>query len=75
MTIMARPTETSAAATAMVKNTMICHAALPYYEEAAVSIRFAALSIISMHINTMITFLRTITPISPIMNKAALNMI
>lgn len=68
---MARPTATSAAATAMMKNTKTCAEELPHTVEKATMSRFTALSISSMHMNFMMAFLRNITPNAPMLNRAA----
>ena len=78
ITIMARPTETSAAATTITKNTKSCaeaasmRPASTHILEKATSKRFTAFSISSMHIKMMIAFLRINTPMIPMQNRAIL---
>jgi hypothetical protein len=50
----------------MTKNTNIWPAESPRYAEKATNVRFTALSIISMHMNIIMAFLRVITPAAPI---------
>ena len=69
----ARPTATSAAATAIIKNTNTCPSPSLLKVEKAANNRFTALSINSIDIKTIIAFLRYKTPKTPILNKAALN--
>lgn len=69
--IIARPTAASAAATVITIKTNICPCILPRNEENATNVRFIELSINSMHIKIIIAFLRTKTPITPVMNKIA----
>lgn len=67
---MAKPTATSAAATAMMKNTNTCPDASPLYDENAVSSKFTEFSINSTDINTIIAFLLMRTPVMPTQNIA-----
>ena len=71
--IIANPTDASAAATAITKNTNNCPIEFPRYEENVTSVRLAELSISSIHINTIIAFLLIKTPITPVIKSAALS--
>lgn len=70
--IIASPTAASAAATVITKNTNNCPTELPKKEEKATKLRFAELSISSMHIKTTIAFRLVKTPATPTMNINAL---
>src|SRR5438552_3244353 len=70
-TMMARPTATSAAATAITKNTMAWPSTLPWRRPNATSARFAAFSISSIDMKITSGLRRTTTPITPIENSAA----
>jgi hypothetical protein len=69
--MIARPTTTSQAATTIVKNDAIWPSKLPLILAKVTNARFAALSINSTHIKTIIAFRRTTTPTAPIVNKNA----
>lgn len=79
ITIMAKPTLTSAAATIIIKNTKIwalvamvapkAFGAARCIFENAISKRFTEFSINSIHIKTMIEFRLVNAPITPILNK------
>jgi hypothetical protein len=71
--MIAKPTATSAAAKAIIKNTNTCPDASPLYAENAVSKRFTAFSISSTDIKIMIALRLVKTPITPIVNMIALN--
>jgi hypothetical protein len=82
--MMAKPTLTSAAATTMMKNTNIwaslakvgdafAAALATCIFEKATSKRFTAFSINSTHMNTMMAFLRTSTPMMPMLNNVSDN--
>jgi prepilin-type N-terminal cleavage/methylation domain-containing protein len=66
--------DTSAAATAIIKNTNICPAGSPLNAENAASNKLTAFNINSIDIKTIIAFLRSNTPKTPITNKTELNM-
>lgn len=79
ITIIAKPTLTSAAATIIIKNTKICAlvaivapkalgAARCIFEK-AINKRFTEFSINSMHINTMIELRLVSAPITPIQKR------
>lgn len=70
--IIARPTAASAAATAITKNTNSCPIELPRYDENVTKVKFAELSINSMHIKTIMAFRLIKTPATPIVKSAAL---
>ncbi len=84
ITMIARPTLTSAAATIMIKNTNICASlanvgdafaaalAACMLENATIK-RFTAFSISSTHMKTMIAFLRISTPAIPMVNNVSDN--
>jgi hypothetical protein len=69
---MANPTTASAAATTITKNTKTDPSTLLCILEKVTKERFTAFSIISIHINTTMAFLRVRTPIRPIEKIAAL---
>jgi hypothetical protein len=79
ITIIARPTLTSAAATIIIKKTKICalvamvpakaFGATRCIFENAISKRFTEFNINSMHIKTMIEFRRVSAPITPMQNR------
>src|SRR5882757_2290056 len=69
--MMASPTTTSAAATTITKNAMICPSSVPLMRENVTSARLAAFSISSMHMNTTIALRRTSTPTVPIEKRIA----
>ena len=69
--MMARPTATSAAATAMTKKTKICPAASWRYAENVTSNKFTAFSMSSTLMKMIIAFLLVSTPITPIENNTA----
>ena len=69
----ANPTATSAAATAMMKNTNTCPPASDQKRLKATSNKFTALSINSTHMKITIAFRRYKTPMTPIENKIELN--
>jgi hypothetical protein len=71
VTIIARPTTTSQAATTIVKNAMTWPCRFPVIFAKVTKARLAALSINSIHIKTTIAFLRTTTPTAPIENRIA----
>jgi len=71
--MIASPTTTSAAATTMTKNAMICPSSEPLMREKVTSVRFTALSMSSTHMKTTIALRRTSTPVAPIENSAALS--
>ena len=68
--MMASPTTTSAAATTMTKNAMICPSRLPLMRLNVTSARFAAFSISSTHMNRTIALRRMSTPTAPMVNSA-----
>src|SRR3954465_1843397 len=68
--MIARPTAASAAATVITKKTNP-GPATPYACANATKLRFTALSISSMHMNTMIALRRISTPNTPIVNSTA----
>ena len=70
---MAKPTATSAAATAMIKNTNTCPDASLCNVENATNNKLTAFNISSIHIKTMMAFRLAITPTAPIMNNTALS--
>jgi len=80
ITMIARPTLTSAAATTIIKNTNSCPSepenagnaslATACIFEKATNSRLTEFNISSMHINTMMAFLRVSTPTIPIVNSA-----
>ena len=70
---MAKPTATSAAASAMMKKTNTCPEASPLYAENAVNSKLTAFSINSTDIKIIMAFLLIKTPITPIVNIIALN--
>jgi len=59
----------SAAATVIIKNTKTCPLIVPRKDEKAINIRFTEFSISSIHIKTIMAFLRTRTPITPIVKR------
>lgn len=67
---MARPTATSAAATAMIKNTKTCPPASPLYDENAVNNKLTEFSINSTDMKTMMALRLIRTPIIPIQKMA-----
>ena len=69
ITMIAKPTATSAAATAIIKNTKTCPLGSDLYDEKAISKRLTALSISSMDINIMMAFFLIKTPTIPIVNS------
>src|SRR5262245_58703707 len=71
VTRMARPTATSAAATAIIKNTNTWPDGSFNRLENATSKRLTSLSINSIHIKMMIAFRRYSTPSTPMVNSAA----
>lgn len=89
ITMIARPTLTSAAATTMMKNTNSCASSPVEYLgppkpeftnaycifEKATSNRFTAFSISSMHMNTIMALRRTSTPVIPMQNSTSERMI
>ena len=68
----ANPTATSAAATAITKNTATWPSIFWWYLAKAMNARFAAFNISSMDIKIKITFRRITTPMMPMMNRTAL---
>ena len=68
---MASPTATSAAATAMMKNTNTCASGSLCCAENATSKRLTAFNINSMHIKTMIALRRNKTPSTPMPKRIA----
>ena len=71
--MMASPTATSAAATAIMKNTKTCPAGSERYDENATKSRFTALSINSTDIKIIMAFRRISTPTMPMINKILAN--
>ena len=69
--MIARPTTTSQAATTIVKKDATCPERFPCTLENVTKARFAAFNINSININTTMAFLRTTTPIAPIVNSSA----
>src|SRR5205085_3996145 len=69
--MMARPTTTSAAATTMTKNAMICPLRSPLIRENVTSARLAAFSMSSTHMKTTIALRRRSTPTDPMVNRIA----
>lgn len=69
---MASPTATSAAATAMMKNTNTWPAASPLYAENADNNKFTELSMSSIDMNTMIALRLKRTPNTPMVKIAKL---
>ena len=70
--IIAKPTEASAAATAITKNTNNCPTEFPLNDEKVTKLKLAEFSINSMDINTIIAFLLVRTPATPTTNMNAL---
>src|SRR5690606_8378074 len=70
---MAKPTATSAAATAIIKKTNTCPAMSPWNVANATIRRFTALSMSSMHMKMMSAFLLNSTPSTPAANRAILS--
>src|SRR5690606_24146318 len=70
---MARPTATSAAATAIMKKTNTCPAVSPWKVANATSRRFTALSMSSMHMKMMMALRLNNTPMTPMANRAVLS--
>ena len=68
--MIAKPTATSAAATAMMKNTKTCPLGSERYDEKAAKSKFTALSINSTHIKMTMALRRVSTPIMPMTNNA-----
>src|SRR5574343_262668 len=68
-TKMANPTATSAAATAIEKNTNTCPSASWWYVEKATNNKFTAFNMISIDMKTMMAFRRYNTPNTPIQNR------
>ena len=67
--MIARPMAASAAATVIIKNTKTWPFIVPRNDEKAINTRFTEFSISSIHIKTIMTFLRTRTPITPIVKR------
>jgi hypothetical protein len=59
----------------MIKNTNTCPAGSEWYEENAVSSRFAELNMSSRHMSTAMIFRLNKTPISPMLKSATLSII
>ncbi|OMP13219.1 hypothetical protein COLO4_02061 [Corchorus olitorius] len=74
-TSMASPTATSAAATAIEKNTNTCPEASRCMVEKATSSRLTAFSIISIDMNITMAFLLKSTPNAPMQKSTALRYI
>ena len=72
MTIIAKPTATSAAATTIIKNTNIWADASTYIFEKATNNKFTAFSISSMHMKMIMALRRIKVPMIPMQNKAML---
>lgn len=70
---MASPTATSAAATAMMKNTKICPDGSDLYDEKAANNKLTELSINSTDMKIIMAFRRVNTPMIPIQKRAVLN--
>src|SRR5262249_47873944 len=70
-TMIASPTATSAAATAITKKTTACPSAEPSRRPNATNARFAALSMSSMDMKMMSGSRRTITPTAPMVKSTA----
>src|SRR3990172_2198202 len=70
-TISPRPIATSAAATAITESAKIWPARSPCWRANAISVRFAALSMISSESRTINGLRRIITPSAPIPNRSA----
>ena len=68
---MASPTAASAAATAMTKKAMAWPDMEPCWRAKARKVRFAALSMSSMHMKTMMAFFFTSTPAKPMAKRNA----
>lgn len=66
---MESPIVASAAATTMMKNTNICASPCPKYVEKATNNKLTEFNINSTLINTMMAFLLTKTPITPMANN------
>ena len=68
-TNIAKPTATSAAATAIEKNTKTCPCASWWYVEKATKSKFTAFNIISIDIKTIMAFRLYKTPNTPILKS------
>ncbi len=71
--MIAKPTATSAAATAIMKKTKICPDGSDLYDENAANRRFTELSINSTDMKIMMALRRVNTPMIPIQKRAVLN--
>src|ERR1022692_4913967 len=71
--MMAKPTAASAAATTITKNTKMCAFKSPSMYPKATKLRFTALSINSMDMNTVTMLRFSRNPATPSTNRTALN--